>query len=186
MTRMLSTKTLLAVPLFWLCSFLACSNDAPAPAGTSSAGHAAPPILAAGGPASTAASTPAAPTSASTTAASPSATATPATTSTAKPPAAGGGGSAASAAGGGSKSTATAGSGSSPSGGAAGASGDAGADDPFGLGGDPSDPSTANNPPPAGMCENLFCFDVFDCAIFHIDEAAVCNFTDCVDFVCKQ
>jgi hypothetical protein len=30
----------------------------------------------------------------------------------------------------------------------------------------------------------LFCFDVFDCAIFHLEESAVCNFVDCVDFVC--
>jgi hypothetical protein len=55
-------------------------------------------------------------------------------------------------------------------------------DDPFFP-----DPSAGNTtPPPAGMCENLFCFDVFDCAIFHLEEAAVCNFSDCVEFVCKQ
>jgi hypothetical protein len=83
--------------------------------------------------------------------------------------------------------SAAAGSTSSASGGAGGAGGDASEDDPFGLGGDPTSPGAdPNNPPPAGMCENLGCFDIFDCAIFHPDEAAVCNFTDCVDFVCKQ
>jgi hypothetical protein len=75
---------------------------------------------------------------------------------------------------------------------AAGSGGGAAEGDDFGLPGFPDlgdgsntppagDPGTAN----AGMCKDLVCFDVFDCVLWHPDEAAVCNFTDCVDFVCK-
>jgi hypothetical protein len=35
------------------------------------------------------------------------------------------------------------------------------------------------------MCENLECFDIFDCALWHPEEAASCNFTACTDLVCK-
>jgi hypothetical protein len=34
------------------------------------------------------------------------------------------------------------------------------------------------------ICQNLGCFSVFDCAILHFAEATVCDFTDCVNFVC--
>jgi hypothetical protein len=34
-------------------------------------------------------------------------------------------------------------------------------------------------------CENLVCFDVFDCAIWHIDSIN-CGFTSCDGFVCKK
>ena len=36
----------------------------------------------------------------------------------------------------------------------------------------------------AGSCDNAFCFDIFDCAIFHFDKLN-CNFTKCDGFVCK-
>jgi hypothetical protein len=36
----------------------------------------------------------------------------------------------------------------------------------------------------ANFCENLFCFDIFDCAIFHFDRLS-CNFTKCDGFICK-
>ncbi|MDB4975036.1 MAG: hypothetical protein JWN48_3377 [Myxococcaceae bacterium] len=34
-------------------------------------------------------------------------------------------------------------------------------------------------------CQNLICFDVFDCAIFHPD-ALDCGFTSCTGFVCTK
>lgn len=34
-------------------------------------------------------------------------------------------------------------------------------------------------------CENLFCFDIFDCAIFHTDKLD-CGFTKCEGFICKK
>ncbi|MDB4973906.1 MAG: hypothetical protein JWN48_2247, partial [Myxococcaceae bacterium] len=37
----------------------------------------------------------------------------------------------------------------------------------------------------AGKCENLICFDAFDCAIFHTD-ALDCGFTACTGFVCTK
>jgi hypothetical protein len=36
----------------------------------------------------------------------------------------------------------------------------------------------------ANSCDNLFCFDIFDCAIFHFDKLS-CNFTKCDGFICK-
>jgi hypothetical protein len=72
-------------------------------------------------------------------------------------------------------------------GGNAGAAGGAGA-----SGSDPDDwlpiigdDTTNPNPPAADSCSDLFCFDVLDCAIFHPDESATCNFTACENFVCK-
>jgi hypothetical protein len=59
-------------------------------------------------------------------------------------------------------------------GGAAGAGGTAGA------GGDVGTAGAGG----AGSCDNLFCFDIFDCAIFHFDKLS-CNFTKCDGFVCK-
>ncbi|MDB4989436.1 MAG: hypothetical protein JWN04_4614 [Myxococcaceae bacterium] len=35
------------------------------------------------------------------------------------------------------------------------------------------------------QCENLVCFDIFDCAIFHPD-ALDCGFTACTGFVCSK
>jgi hypothetical protein len=175
---MLSTKTVLAVQLFCLCSFLACTNDVPPPPAAANAGHAAPAVAPAGS---------AAPAIPSTPRQSAPVVATP----PAKPAASGGrqalgaAGVPAASAGSGPSTGAAGRAGAGSTGGAGGAAGDPGEseDDPFGLGGLGADAST---PPPAGMCENLGCFDIFDCAIFHPDEAAVCNFTDCVDFVCKQ
>jgi hypothetical protein len=46
-----------------------------------------------------------------------------------------------------------------------------------------ADPGTAGASG-AGSCDNLFCFDIFDCAIFHFDKLS-CNFTKCEGFVCK-
>jgi hypothetical protein len=60
--------------------------------------------------------------------------------------------------------------------------------DDLGLGGllDPGDAGTPTGMgSTAGMCEQLVCFDIFDCALWHPDEAAVCNFTECTNFVCK-
>jgi len=45
--------------------------------------------------------------------------------------------------------------------------------------------TTNANAPAAGSCSDLFCFDLLDCAIFHPEEAATCNFTACENFVCK-
>jgi hypothetical protein len=36
----------------------------------------------------------------------------------------------------------------------------------------------------AAECENLGCFDVFDCAIFHLGNE--CAFTACVNFICVK
>lgn len=59
---------------------------------------------------------------------------------------------------------------------------------------DPSDagPGLASLfPPPAdpgdgGMCANLGCFDVFDCAIYHAAQFGPCGFTQCVGLVCTK
>jgi hypothetical protein len=70
----------------------------------------------------------------------------------------------------------------------AGSAGMSGTDDPFGLADaglfDPTDPNAP--PPAAGQCADAVCFDVFDCTLWHGDLVGVCNFTDCVDFVCVQ
>jgi len=34
-------------------------------------------------------------------------------------------------------------------------------------------------------CENAVCFDVFDCAIWHLDKLN-CGFTKCEAFICKK
>ena len=48
------------------------------------------------------------------------------------------------------------------------------------------DGSNSMTPPPAvDSCQDLFCFDLPDCASFHPDEAATCKFTACENFVCK-
>jgi hypothetical protein len=77
---------------------------------------------------------------------------------------------------------------SSGSGGTTGSAGMGGADDPFGLADaglfDPTDPNAP--PPAAGQCADAVCVDVFDCTLWHTDLVGVCNFTDCVDFVCVQ
>jgi hypothetical protein len=54
----------------------------------------------------------------------------------------------------------------------------------FGGGGS-SDGGTADDSSDGGMCENAVCFDVFDCAIWHID-ALDCGFTACTNFVCTK
>jgi hypothetical protein len=61
-------------------------------------------------------------------------------------------------------------------------SGDAGTPDAT------SDAAVADAGSAAGsaMCQNLSCFDIFDCGLYHFDEALVCNFSACEDFVCKQ
>jgi hypothetical protein len=47
-------------------------------------------------------------------------------------------------------------------------------------------------PPPAtdagsgGMCANLGCFDIFDCAIYHPAEFGPCGFTQCVGLICTK
>jgi hypothetical protein len=43
-------------------------------------------------------------------------------------------------------------------------------------------------PPPAdaGMCANLGCFDVGDCAIYHAAQFGPCGFTQCVAFICSK
>jgi len=77
--------------------------------------------------------------------------------------------------------------------GASAGSGGAPEGDDFGLPGFPDLGDGSGTPPPtsdpamasSGMCQDLICFDVFDCVLWHPDEAAVCNFSDCVDFVCK-
>jgi hypothetical protein len=71
----------------------------------------------------------------------------------------------------------------------AGAGGAAG-DDPLDLGNLIPDVGGGNsggstNPPAAGSCQDLVCFDIFDCTLWHPDEAATCNFTACENFVCK-
>jgi hypothetical protein len=81
--------------------------------------------------------------------------------------------------------------GSGGSGGSAGGSGgsgdDAGVpDDPiFSLDPDAGlfDPGTNTNAQ-TGMCADAFCFDIFDCTIFHPDLVGVCTFTDCDNGVC--
>jgi hypothetical protein len=45
--------------------------------------------------------------------------------------------------------------------------------------------SSGSSSAPAGKCENLICWDVFDCAIFHAD-ALDCGFTACTNFVCTK
>jgi hypothetical protein len=35
------------------------------------------------------------------------------------------------------------------------------------------------------MCENLACFDIFDCALYHLAEFGPCGFTKCDGFICK-
>jgi hypothetical protein len=54
-----------------------------------------------------------------------------------------------------------------------------------GLLGGASDGGAAKPSGDGGMCENLVCFDIFDCAIFHPD-ALDCGFTKCEGFVCKK
>jgi hypothetical protein len=34
-------------------------------------------------------------------------------------------------------------------------------------------------------CENLACFDVFDCLLYHPAEFGPCKFTKCDAFICK-
>jgi len=36
----------------------------------------------------------------------------------------------------------------------------------------------------AGSCDNMVCFDVFDCALWH--PGNLCGFTKCEGFVCKK
>ena len=66
-----------------------------------------------------------------------------------------------------------------------------GAADPNDLGnlipdlGNPGGNTGNTTPPAAGSCQDLVCFDVFDCVLWHPDEAATCNFTACEGFVCK-
>jgi hypothetical protein len=43
-------------------------------------------------------------------------------------------------------------------------------------------------PPPAsdaGMCANLGCIDIFDCAIFHGAQFTPCGFTQCKNLICS-
>jgi hypothetical protein len=35
------------------------------------------------------------------------------------------------------------------------------------------------------MCQNLGCIDIFDCAIFHPQQAVACHFTACVNLICQ-
>jgi hypothetical protein len=35
------------------------------------------------------------------------------------------------------------------------------------------------------MCENLACFDVFDCLLYHLGEFGPCGITKCDAFLCK-
>ena len=183
---MRSRKLVLAVHLgVYLAGLVACSNPAPAPEAPKPTGSAAgsggvsqvlPAPAAAGGAAPSPVSTPTV------------------VAGSAAPVSAGAGGHAGGAAG----AAAGAGgalAGSGGVGGAAGApaagSGGAGgaAGDDLGDLGDWSaifGGGTGNTTPPAaGSCAELFCFDIFDCAIFHPDEAATCNFTACENFVCK-
>jgi hypothetical protein len=66
-----------------------------------------------------------------------------------------------------------------PCGGAGGAP--AGAGGTLGAGGDAGGVAGVGG---AGFCDNLICWDIFDCAIFHADRLS-CNFTKCDGFVCK-
>jgi hypothetical protein len=52
------------------------------------------------------------------------------------------------------------------------------------LGGSVSDAGTPDVGD-GGMCQNLVCFDVFDCYILHPSEATTCGFTACEAFICK-
>ncbi len=57
-----------------------------------------------------------------------------------------------------------------------------------GFAGGSSDASTPPAKPDGGLvdsCENLVCFDVFDCALWHTDKLD-CGFTACTGFVCTK
>jgi hypothetical protein len=90
--------------------------------------------------------------------------------------------------------TASAGAGGAVAEGSAGAAGGAAGSGDIDLGIPGFPPIAGSDAPPTGggttspdsaMCQDLACFDFFDCAIFHPEEAQVCNFTECVDFICK-
>jgi hypothetical protein len=54
------------------------------------------------------------------------------------------------------------------------------------TGGDASTPASTSGDGGADHCGgDLVCFDIFDCAIWHLD-AIDCGFTKCEDFVCKK
>jgi hypothetical protein len=66
------------------------------------------------------------------------------------------------------------------------AAGAAGADDdPFAGLPDPADPFAGLLGPASSSCEGLLCVEATDCTDLYPDEAARCNFTSCVDFVCQ-
>jgi hypothetical protein len=54
-----------------------------------------------------------------------------------------------------------------------------------GAAGSEDDPFAGLLDPAPSSCDGLLCFESADCTSLYPDEAAMCHFTSCVDFVCQ-